>query len=101
MSLEIIKLRDFGLGRRLVAIWDGDTHIGQLEYRAINNGEKIVEVYALGIRKELRGKGWGRRVINEVVCNPSAKISNIERSAIGFWKKVLPESPSITKSRDK
>jgi hypothetical protein len=46
VGLEIIPIRDFGLGRKLVALWDGDVHVGQLEYRGVAG--KITEIYALG-----------------------------------------------------
>jgi ribosomal protein S18 acetylase RimI-like enzyme len=90
VGLEIIPIRDFGLGRKLVALWDGDVHVGQLEYRGVAG--KITEIYALGVRPEVRRKGYARRILSEVVANPSARVSGIESGMTGFWEKMMPQS---------
>lgn len=86
MKLRLVTLEDYGLGRKYAAIWEGDLHIGNIEYRG--HSGKITEVYALGVEPAQRRKGYGRRIVKEIIANPKAKISNIEKSAQGFWQKV-------------
>ena len=90
MTLEVITLRNFGLGRFLVAVWDGDNHIGEIEYRGIPG--VITEIYNLRVRPEHRGKGYARRMLQEVVKNPKARITGIESNRRDFWLKVMPNS---------
>lgn len=90
MAFDLLPLRHWGMGHSLYAIWEGETHVGQIEVLQVE--KKITRIYALGINYALRGRGFGRRVINEIVNNPKVKVLNIEPSAKGFWQKVLPGS---------
>jgi GNAT superfamily N-acetyltransferase len=95
MGFELIELRDFGRNHKLAAVWEADRYIGHLEYRCVDN--KITAIHALVIVPNLRKKGYGTRLINEVVANPSAQVFNIEKATIKFWQKVLPESKTFNK----
>ena len=75
MKLRLEKFIDYRQGTRLDTVWDGDLYIGYIEAR--RHRGKISEVYRLGVEADLRGKGYERRIVDEIVADPTAVTNTV------------------------
>jgi hypothetical protein len=85
--MEFLLIRDFGAYgtgvRKMYAVWSGELLVGYVEL--VIKNDTFTDLLSLTIIKSLRRQGYGLKVM--ALLPPTINICNIQKSAVGFWKK--------------